>query len=190
MAKNHWHEPYPSSLPALATKCDYAVTKIKSLLRRRDCPTLADLYQPARGKMARQTDIFHQQEYEANTRLNARARVQNELKGLYVFAELNAKGQAMPCYVGISRSIFRRLRQHGWGKLHNEATLAYLKASTGHQYTGERKHFPLAKIVAEQEVIRRYRVAIVPETLDYDLHFMEVYIAGKLKTRWNSFRTH
>lgn len=42
----------------------------------------------------------------------------------------------------------------------------------------------------EQLEIKNFRVIIIPEENDYDLYFMEVYLAGKLKTKWNSFRTH
>ena len=47
----------------------------------------------------------------------------NELKGLYIMGQ-TSKNKVIPVYVGISRTIFRRIRQHGWGKNHNECTLA------------------------------------------------------------------
>lgn len=96
----------------------------------------------------------------------------------------------MPCYVGISGTIFRRLKQHGWYKLHNEATLAYLKASSKEKYIGERKNLEYTKIEEQQKIIRQYKVATIAEPIDFDLYFMEVYISGKLKTLWNSFKTH
>ena len=33
----------------------------------------------------------------------------------------------------------------------------------------------------KQKIIREYKVVILPELIDYDLHFMEVYFAGKLQ---------
>lgn len=35
----------------------------------------------------------------------------------------------IPVYVGISRNIYDRLRQHGWGRHHKAAKLAYLIAT-------------------------------------------------------------
>jgi hypothetical protein len=72
----------------------------------------------------------------------------------------------------------------------DSSTLAYLKAASKTNYRGVRKHFPLDEIEKQQKIIRQYKVAIVPELLDFDLYFLEVYFAGKLKTRWNSFKTH
>jgi hypothetical protein len=43
---------------------------------------------------------------------------------------------------------------------------------------------------AKKEVVRNLHVALIPVQEDYDLYFLEVALAGILKTKWNSFRTH
>jgi hypothetical protein len=45
-------------------------------------------------------------------------------------------------------------------------------------------------IIEQQEIIRKYKVAILPIENDYDMYFIEVYLAGVWKTEWNSFKTH
>jgi hypothetical protein len=57
-------------------------------------------------------------------------------------------------------------------------------------HEGERKNLAYLEIEKQQQIIRQYKVALLPESLDFDLYFMEVYFAGKLKTLWNSFKTH
>lgn len=113
-------------------------------------------------------------------------------KGLYIFGE-EIDGRVIPVYVGISRSVYRRLRQHAWGKKHNECTLAYLK--TRHRWKIEGKKTYRATITDEdmlpaKSIIQNYKVVLVAIQNDYDLNFLEVLLAGKFKAKWNSFRTH
>ena len=75
-------------------------------------------------------------------------------------------------------------------KAHNETSYSYLKANHFTNYKGNRKELPSADLYLQQEKIKNYRLIVIPEPNDYDLYFMEVYIAGKLKTKWNSFKTH
>lgn len=109
---------------------------------------------------------------------------------MYIFGEINNRGFFEPIYIGISRTVFRRLYQHTWGKKHNEATLAYLMAKSRLLHLESRNSLLLSELEIEQEKIKTFKVVIVPEENDYNLYFMEVYLAGKLKTKWNSFRTH
>jgi hypothetical protein len=95
--------------------------------------------------------------------------------------------------VGISRSVFRRLKQHAWGKKHNECSLAYLK--TKHNFEIDNIEISRATITNEdmlpaKNIIQNYKVVLIPVKKDYDLYFLEIAIAGILKTKWNSFRTH
>lgn len=190
--ENYWREPYPLSLAELTVKCDKAIDKIHEILSNTNCAVLDNFYSVNNSNqhIERQVSVFEAQGYYPNAKLSPIVKTNNELKGLYVFAETPPDKTISPCYVGISGTIFRRLKQHGWYKLHNEATLAYLKASSKTEYKGERKDLEYPKIEEQQKIIRQYKVAIIPEVNDYDLYFMEVYIAGKLKTLWNSFKTH
>ncbi len=121
---------------------------------------------------------------------------------MYVFGEKDEN--IIPVYVGISRDIFKRLKQHGWGKTHNAATLAYLIADKEFRYNSnvrelgfsvvsksQRKHIENeADVPKAKELVRRFKVAIYPIENDYELYFHEVAVAGILQSKWNSFRTH
>lgn len=180
---NIWNEPYPSNLNSLILKCETQGTALNEKLDDVRCKTLGELYSGT-TKIIRNKEAFEQLGYRPNVK------EKNELKGLYVFGDVTRGVKVIPVYVGISRSIYRRLRQHGWGKLHNQATLAHAMASLKHGHKGERKALQFDKIEERQMIIRKYRVAILPEEYDYDLYFMEVYLSAKWKTLWNTFRTH
>jgi len=189
---NYWDEPYPASLSALIKKCDDAIETIEKILSKKECVLLDELYKvnSKNGDVEKLRSIFESNNYFPNAKLNKNAKFDNEIKGLYVFAEVSNNGETIPCYVGISGTIFRRLKQHGWHKLHNEATFAYLQASSLNSHQKQRKELEYHLIQEQQNIIRQYKVAIIPEKDDFDLYFMEIYIAGKLKTLWNSFKTH
>lgn len=187
---NFRNEPYPTSIAELINRCENAQRIISNLLNDKNCKTLAELYLAGKnGKVIRLNKEFENLGYIPNCKLSQKAKACNEIKGLYVFGELE-NDIVVPKYVGISGSIFRRLKQHGWGKFHNEATLAYLKAASKSDYIGERKNLLYSDLEKQQQIIRQYKVAILPEMLDFDLYFMEVYISGYFKTYWNSFKTH
>lgn len=107
--------------------------------------------------------------------------------GLYIFVE---KGK--PVYVGISRNVKFRLKQHGWGKIHNHATLAFLITEHELGYTTKKSKLSYEQVKSTQERLRNCGVitVAVPEDDPFLLYFMEVYISGHLKTKWNTFRTH
>ena len=42
----------------------------------------------------------------------------------------------------------------------------------------------------KKEILRNFKVALYPVLNDYELYFYEVALAGILKTKWNTFRTH
>jgi hypothetical protein len=190
---NQWNEAYPTNLQELIAKCDQMMKQFERQLANPDCPTVADLYELRSEKR-----YVVQENWERavcfDDQAAHRAPVQKdeEFKGLYAFREQGAKGHGKPLYLGISRNVKNRLKQHAWGKLHNEATFAYLMARTEGAHSGSRDsiHDTPEILKRYQERIRQYQVAILLEPNDYDLYFMEVYFAGKWKTPWNSFRTH
>lgn len=107
--------------------------------------------------------------------------------GLYIFFE-----KTKPIYIGISRNVKRRLRHHGWGKIHNQATLAYLIAEHELGYKTKKSKLKHEQVIAIQKRLQCCRVVTIPVSNDdpFLLYFMEIYLAGCLKTKWNSFRTH
>lgn len=186
---------YPDNMASLILKAEEKLTELEAKLNHKACKTLGELYTTTpqlRGK--RNANIFNQLGYTPNTYRNKKSEkrgLMNDISGVYVLAVDNKKsGKSNPVYVGISRAIFRRLERHGWGKRHTEASLAYLKAKHKSKHIGLRKEMPKSKLVAEQKIIRSYKVAIIAEERDFDMYFMEAYFAGKWKTKWNNFKTH
>jgi hypothetical protein len=112
--------------------------------------------------------------------------------GLYIIGE-KMNGEVIPIYIGISRTVYRRLRQHGWGKEHNQCTLAYLIANEEKhesKWANKRSLFPKTDLIEARDKVQNFRVVLYSVENDYDLYFLEVAIAGILKTKWNSFKTH
>lgn len=115
----------------------------------------------------------------------------DEVKGFYIFYEFNGTDW-QPCYVGISQTIIRRLHQHLTYRNKSSASLAYLMAKhkAGRRLTqtefDAKEYRP-----AFQEKIKKMKVRVVPYDGDsYQLQILEVLLAVKLKTYWNSFETH
>jgi|JI8StandDraft_1071087.scaffolds.fasta_scaffold270017_2 hypothetical protein len=186
--KNNFDEEFPESLVTVIKKCEDNLKIIENILKDKDCKTLGEFYHHADNKTKTLLNAFESSGYLSNVvTKNSKSKEYNELKGLYIFGEV-VGNKTIPVYVGISQSIYRRLRQHGWGKTHNQATLAYAMAAKKISHSGKRNNE--LDLSIEQETIQNFKIAIIPEPLDFDLYFMEVYIAGVLKTKWNSFRTH
>jgi predicted GIY-YIG superfamily endonuclease len=185
---NYNKEPFPVDISLLIQKCDGVILKIKESFSGPECLVVKDLYHTDKGH--KQKDFIQKLQVVCNNKLNKKSKTLDEVKGLYVFGELNNIGKVEAIYVGISRTVIRRLYQHTWGKMHNETTFSYLKAKHFSQHIGKRIDLAEELLKEQQEKIKNYRLIVIPEKEDYDLYFMEVYIAGKLKTKWNSFKTH
>jgi predicted GIY-YIG superfamily endonuclease len=121
----------------------------------------------------------------------ARLEKHNDFSGCYVLERDNK-----PFYVGISRGVIGRLRQHGTGKTHFDASLAYRMAceKVHHKMTRSaamadpvfRSAFDKAK-----ELLMDSTVAFVEIRNDLELYLFEAYCAMELDTyEWNTFRTH
>ena len=115
----------------------------------------------------------------------------NDFSGCYALTR-----HRKPFYVGISRSIVARLRQHGTGKTHSDASLAYSMAceKAPHKLTRSnamkndafRKHFQEA-----QRLLHGSNVAFIEIENPLELYLFEAYCAIELNTcKWNTFRTH
>lgn len=185
---NYAEEKFPEDINELIKKCEDVITKIQQRFSNTECLVVKDLYHPEKGH--KQKDFIQKLQVSCSSKLGKKSKKNDEVKGLYVFGEVDDLGNVEPIYVGISRTIFRRLYQHAWGKKHNETSFSYLKAKHFSGYEGKRELLPIHLLIEQQEKIKNYRLIVIPELNDYDLYFMEVYIAGKLKTKWNSFKTH
>ena len=114
-----------------------------------------------------------------------------DFSGCYVLIE-----NRIPKYVGISRKVFRRLKQHVTGESHNDASLAYLIASKEltHGTTRDkamemsdfREVFGSAK-----DRLRAMSCAFVEIQNPLELYLFEAFCAMELDTSdWNTFETH
>ena len=115
----------------------------------------------------------------------------SDFSGCYVLIE-----QGRPFYVGISRSVIKRLRQHVTDKTHYGASLAYKMASktVGHQLTRDEamKDPKVADAFecAQQRLIAA-DVAFIRIDNPLELYLFDAYCAMQLDTDdWNTFRTH
>jgi hypothetical protein len=115
-----------------------------------------------------------------------------DFSGCYVLQE-----GTTPIYVGISRGVLNRLRQHLLGKDHFSASLAYAMAKKDHQPTEKTrklvmgaKGFPDA-FEKSQAYLRSLSIGAVEIMNPLELYVFEAYAAMSLGTaEWNTFRTH
>ncbi len=185
---NYANEKFPEDLKELIEKCETVLATIENQFSIGTAVVVKELY-PEKGKNKKE-HILEKLQLDFTSRLGKGSKKEDEVKGLYVFGELDEVGRVIPVYIGISRTVLRRLRQHTWSTNHNECSFAYLKAKHFEKHTKARALLSKNALLLQQEKIKNYRVIVIPEMNDYDLYFMEVYIAGRLKTKWNSFRTH
>jgi len=111
--------------------------------------------------------------------------------GCYVFL-----ARQRPIYVGISRSVLSRIRQHVLGKTHSDASLAYLMAKR--KLTGRGTREAAMQADDFQQVFRDAQSDLktlscsfisIPNALE--LYLFEAFAAMELNTaEWNTFVTH
>ncbi len=115
----------------------------------------------------------------------------DDFSGCYVLVDAKR-----PIYVGISRGVVGRLRQHFTGKTHYDASLAYSMAQRQKKTTGKRcdaMKIPafLVNFNAAQIYLRSLSVGFIPIENPVELYVFEAYAATVLETHeWNTFRTH
>jgi hypothetical protein len=118
-----------------------------------------------------------------------------DYSGCYVLIE-----NSQPIYVGISRSVIGRLKQHVCGKTHFDASLAFLIARKRHPDQAvanlpraEAMDNPLfgTSFQEARTYLRSLQVATVRIENPLELYVFEPYSAIELNThQWNSFETH
>jgi hypothetical protein len=117
--------------------------------------------------------------------------VPGDFSGCYVMLD----GER-PMYVGISRKVLSRLRQHVRGRTHFDASLAYRIAQRRRPTAGNRTAVMNdPEFGAEFEKAKRYlaglQVSFVPIQNPLELYVFEASAAMSLRTHeWNTFRTH
>ncbi|TVR38209.1 MAG: hypothetical protein EA392_10730 [Cryomorphaceae bacterium] len=149
---------------------------------------LKDLFHMSGNRTNRKKEFFEMLDVEPNATLY-NAKRNNELSGLYLFGT-KQNGLVELEYLGISNTIARRLKQHGWGTGQNQSSLAYLMAKLAHDHRGFRKDICSDALEEARMDIQELYVSVLPEKDAYKLYFYEVAIAGILRTRWNNFKTH
>ncbi|MGC1618533.1 MAG: hypothetical protein WA765_08585 [Candidatus Acidiferrum sp.] len=114
-----------------------------------------------------------------------------DFPGCYVLSRSD-----LPFYVGISRGVVGRLRQHVIGRTHFDASLAYLMACGKVTHNMKRaeamKNDPFRRAFDEaQRLLRDSAVAFIEISNPLELYLFEAYCAMELNTgEWNTFRTH
>ncbi len=114
-----------------------------------------------------------------------------DFSGCYVLLE-----RTKPVYVGISRGVLSRIRQHVTGKSHFDASLVYAVAQRRRPTKG-----PRSKVMGDpafqrafndaQTYLRGLDVAFVRIDNPLELYVFEAFAAMALDTcDWNTFRTH
>jgi hypothetical protein len=115
----------------------------------------------------------------------------NDFPGCYVFID-----GARAVYVGISRTVLKRLVQHLNFDSHYSASLIYRMATE--DYPHEMKRDQAMKddqfrnvFFSVQGRLRNMKVAFIEISDDLELYLFEVFASMKLNTEtWNTFRTH
>lgn len=103
--------------------------------------------------------------------------------GLYVFS-VNKK----PIYIGISRNLYDRVKQHFYGKTHFSASLAYRISKEENGHDGARKELDFTE--EQLSMQKRIKINFVPIEDSYEMYWMEVTLAGMFGTKYNEFETH
>lgn len=222
---NYRKIPYPGSENGLEELLDES-RKISGVMKQRlaEAPLLANIF--VRPEIKYDTDkkrkIRRERQWDfVNARWediyeeNMKPKKHTDFEGLYAFAELTASKEVggkewVFRYVGISRNVMARLKQHSWGNESNTATLAHLIAKQQKFTEDERGIYSRKKKTeATQKVkiteklennrksirdnyVKRCKVVVfrLEDERDYSLYFHEVAVAGIFRCYWNSFRTH
>jgi len=118
-------------------------------------------------------------------------RLERDFEGCYVLIDGDH-----PIYVGISRTVFQRLRQHVRGTTQNDACLAYSIAARRQPHNMTRSNAMVdsmfqAKFVEARAYLRGLRVAFIEIASPLELYLFEAFSAMELDTsEWNTFETH
>ncbi len=128
-------------------------------------------------------------EHTSKIRLEAGKRADaHDFAGIYVFVSGDR-----PFYVGITRTIYRRVQAHVRHRNHNAASLLFNMVREDAQHKGLRGDLDFnsdrASII--QAWLQSQSVAILPLACPVERYAFELYAAMALETgAWNTFETH
>lgn len=114
-----------------------------------------------------------------------------DFSGCYILID-----SGRPLYVGISRKVITRLRQHVIGRGHEDATLAYRMASSAMGHRMSRKYAmadtEFRRLFHEKrDYLKTLDAASVEIRNALEMHLFEAYCSMELDTCvWNTFATH
>lgn len=112
----------------------------------------------------------------------------HEFAGVYVFI-----AEKRPFYVGITRTVFRRVQSHVRKPTHNTASLFFSMVCRATKHKGSRGALSLKSERAKsiQKWLQSQSVAILPLACPVERYAFELYAAMVLQTGlWNTFETH
>jgi len=123
--------------------------------------------------------------------LSSRLGVRRDFSGCYVLIDAGR-----PVYVGISRSVLQRLRQHVRGRSHFDASLAY-RIAVSRQPHNQTRSAAMADVAFQdgfreaQSYLKGLQVAFLEIDNPLELYLFEAFAAMELDTcDWNTFETH
>jgi len=112
----------------------------------------------------------------------------HDFAGVYVFVS-----GSRPFYVGITRTIYRRVQAHVRHRNHNTASLLFNMVREDAQHKGLRDDLDCNSDRAKsiQAWLQNQSLAILPLACPVERYAFELYAAMELKTGiWNTFETH
>jgi len=128
-------------------------------------------------------------EKKYNTKYPEKRKNCNDFEGVYIFFE-----NKTPVYIGISRSLVSRLKQHANGNSSSTATLAYLMAKKENSELKSKDFGGKNNKLRERykNEVKNLKVFIFPFKKEeyFSLSLLEIMLAIKLTTKWNTFKTH
>jgi excinuclease UvrABC nuclease subunit len=107
----------------------------------------------------------------------------DKIQGVYIFSKNN-----QPIYIGISRDVLDRVKQHFYGKTHFSASLAYRITKEEFGHDGARKDLDFSE--SQLNMQTQFKINVVPVADPYELYWLEVTLAGMFGTKYNEFETH
>lgn len=187
--QSNYYDDQPLELSELLERLEEGAGNLLNLDRYK----FTEFFEERKGSYYRIDEAFP----TFNTHIKRSNREIADLVGLYVFFDFGK-----PIYIGNSRSISQRLRQHFLGKSHYTSSLVYLMARTYWELTNEegkeiyeeeRKylpHFEDNRDILQAHMRDNWEILILPMPDPYERYLSEVYYAMHFKTYWNNFDTH
>jgi len=187
------------SMASLDADLHGIVTQIEKNFKNKDLYLAVSEF--TRGESKKKLKEFVEKIYNLPQNHISEKKKSKDYPGLYVFAEVDGD-DIKTAYVGISRMVIQRLKQHSSYSHKNSGTWAYLMAKfpDGEKVpvTDKKKAVQFDKsnplneaiIKVQTSMAKKYVVTYYPMDDNFLLHLAEPYVACALGAYWNSFETH